>query len=427
MRLRALRWRRSTARALAALGLLGLVACGSEPAPQRRVVTLPGSAVGEEAALLREQLRRFARERPDIEVVLRRTPDAADQRRQLYVQWLNAGADDPDVLQLDVVWTPEFAAAGWILPLERFQPQLGEFFATGLEANRWAGALYALPWFVDVALLYWRNDLLEAPPASYAQLQRAAAARARAAPGLEHGWVWQGALYEGLVVVFLEQLAARGGAILDAAGAVAVDSPAALEALRALREAIEGGATPRDVLTWQEEQTRFAFQNGRALFMRNWPYAYALLRERASSRVAGAFGVAPLPGPAVLGGSQLAINARSDQPEASWAVIDYLTRPAQMLERARRVGQLPARASLYADPSLGEALPLRPEQLRAVLDRAVARPGTPVYAQLSAILQVHLHRALSGQSGPEAALAAAARALRELFEKTALAPPAGGR
>ncbi len=71
---------------------------------------------------MRRQLARFAARHPGMRVELQVTPDAADQRHQLYVQWLNARAPIPDILQLDVIWTPEFAAAGWILPLDAFEP-----------------------------------------------------------------------------------------------------------------------------------------------------------------------------------------------------------------------------------------------------------------------------------------------------------------
>jgi multiple sugar transport system substrate-binding protein len=220
---------------------LALIGC-AERAGDETVVTFPGSAVGAEAEVLRLQLERFAQLRPDIRVIQRRTPDAADQRHQLYVQWLNARAEDPDILQLDVIWTPEFAAAGWVMPLDRFQPDAEDFFPATLEANRWRGRLYALPWFVDVGMLYWRTDLLAAPPASYEELVQAAV-RAREAQGLRYGLVWQGARYEGLVTVFVEYLAAFGGEILDARGRVSVDSAAAVRALEAMRAAIESPAT----------------------------------------------------------------------------------------------------------------------------------------------------------------------------------------
>jgi len=398
------------------------------PVPQGSVITFPGSAVGAEAEVLRRQLRRFMESHPDIKVVQRPTPDAADQRHQLYVQWLNAGASDPDILQLDVVWTAEFAAAGWLLPLDRFAPDTDNFFPSTLVANRWAGTLYALPWFVDVGMLYWRTDLVDHPPRTFDELSyQAAAVQTRV--GLPFGFIWQGARYEGLVTVFLEHLGGFGGCILDSVGHVMVDAEPAIQALTYMRDAIyQARIVPPVVLTWQEEQTRFAFQNGQAVFMRNWPYAAALLADRSASQVSGKFAVAPMPAlstatpTATLGGSQLAINARSDHPEAAYAIIDYLTQPAQMLERARIAGQYPARPALYTESDLASTLPLPPEQVRRIIEHAVPRPVTPVYTELSDILQIALHRALTQQQSPTAALSDAARAMRTLLTKVGLAP-----
>lgn len=398
------------------------------PVPQGSIITFPGSAVGAEAEVLRRQLHRFMERHSDIKVVQQPTPDAADQRHQLYVQWLNAGVSDPDILQLDVVWTAEFAAAGWLLPLDHFAPDTNGFFPSTLVASRWAETLYALPWFVDVGMLYWRTDLMDHPPRTFDELSlQVAAAQARS--GLPFGFVWQGARYEGLVTVFLEHLGGFGGCILDSMGHVMVDAEPAIQALTYMRDAIyQGRIVPPLVLTWQEEQTRFAFQNGQAAFMRNWPYAAALLADRSTSQVSGKFAVAPMPAlptakpAATLGGSQLAINARSDHPEAAYAVIAYLTEPAQMLERARIAGQYPARPALYIASDLASAFPLPPEQVRRIIEHAVPRPVTPVYTELSDILQIALHRALTQQQSPTAALGDAARAMRTLLAKVELAP-----
>ena len=414
------------AAAVAALALPLLAGgCGEEPAGT--VITFPGSAVGEEAEVLRRQLDRFMERNPDIRVIQRRTPDAADQRHQLYVQWLNARASDPDVLQLDVVWTPEFAAAGWILPLDRFGPDQEAFFPATLAANRWwEGKLYALPWFVDVGMLYWRTDLMERPPATFSELARTAE-RARSVDGLPYGFVLQGARYEGLVTGFLEILRGYGGHILGPGGRVTVDSDTAVRALSWLRDAIhERGFVPKEALSWHEEETRFAFQNGQAAFMRNWPYAYPLLQDSSSSEVAGRFSISPMPAAeggtrtAALGGSQLAINANTEHPRAAWKLVDFLTRPQQMLERARIAGQYPTRPALYDSPALAEALRVDPDRARAVIRRAVPRPVTPIYSQLSGILQVRLHRALTRQEEPREALRRAAAEMRSLLERTGL-------
>jgi multiple sugar transport system substrate-binding protein len=410
--------------ALAVVATLAFAGCTGGAAP---TLTVSGSAVGREADLIRRQLARFQEANPSLTVALRETPDAADQRHQLYVQWLAARSDDPDVLQLDVIWTPEFAAAGWIRNLTEFRPRLDRFFAAAVSANTWHGAPYALPWFVDVGMLYRRTDLAPDPPVDLDGLVRRAD-QARSGGHVSFGLLWQGARYEGLVTVFLEHLGAFGGEILDPEGRVAVDSDAAVRALTFMRNAIwDEGVVPTAVLTWQEEQTRFAFQNGQAAFMRNWPYAYALLQSGSESQVAQRVGVSPMPGTAggnptaALGGSALAVNAFSDQPAEAYRLIDYLLQPEQMIERAAVVGQLPPHPVLYDSAELARVLPVPASDALQIIESAVPRPVTPVYTQLSEILQVSLHRALTRQQEPRAALAEAASAIRDLLARANLA------
>jgi multiple sugar transport system substrate-binding protein len=410
---------------LLGIGLILLLsACaGEEPG---NVLRISGSAVGAEGEVLTRQVGRFMAANPGVRVEIQRTPDDATQRHQLYVQWLNAQVGRPDILQLDVVWTAEFAAAGWILPLDRFRPSIEDFFPASLEADRWQGRLFALPWFMDVGMLYWRTDLVPRAPASLDELARFA--RAGVSDQVPYGIVWQGARYEGLVTVFLEVLGACGGEILTEDGRVAVASPAGVRALELLRGQI-GKIAPAEVLTWHEEEARFAFQNGNAVFLRNWPYAWPLLNERGKSKVAGRFAVAPMPPilaapgghpSAALGGAQLAVNAHSRLPELAWRLIAFLTAPDQMLERAQVAGQYPPRRSLWKDPRLAEALGVPLRDVRRILESATPRPVTPVYSELSEKLQIHLHRALSGQAAPAEALRHAAREMEEILEAAEL-------
>ena len=387
------------------------------------VITFAGSALGVEGQLLSRQIGRFMQANPGIQVRIQRTPDDATQRHQLFVQWLNARAGDPDVLQLDVVWTPEFAAAEWIAPLGRWKPNVGDFFPATVDANTWAGELYAIPWWMDVGMLYWRTDLMAHAPVSMAELAAAARAARSAPGGTRYGIVWQGARYEGLVTCFVEYLGAFGGRIMASDGHIVVDSPESVRALTFMRDLITSGETPADVLTWHEEESRFAFQNGAAAMMRNWPYAVTLVNTPGDSRAAGKFAVAPMPpGPggvssATLGGSSLAINAYSEHPEAAWKLLAFLTAPEQMLERAR-LGGYPTRPALYDDPRLSGAIPIPVAVARSIVEHATPRPATPIYSQLSELLQIQLHRALTGQAAPSDALTRAAREMNALVERT---------
>ena len=124
--------------------------------------------------------------------------------------------------------------------------------------------------------------------------------------------------------------------------------------------------------------------------------------------MAGRFAVGLMPhasgGTAVatLGGQQLAINARSRRPAAAYALVEHLTSPEQMLERARVAGEFPARSRALRSESSSAALGAPPDQMRRIIEHAVPRPVTPVYAELSELLQVHLHRALTASRSPRA-------------------------
>lgn len=425
-----------TAAALFAL-FAACTGCATSRPAERTVITFPSSAVGAEARVLRDQVARFTEAHPDVEVELVETPDAADERRQLFVQWLNAGVGKPDVLQLDVIWTPELAAAGWLLPLERFDTDTSGFFPNVIDAARYDGRLYALPWFVDVGMLYWRTDLLDHPPDTFDELADQAREAMARNSGVESGFVWQGARYEGLITVFLE-VAGGFGASLERRGPLVSDSEPAVAALSWMHRSVHGreAFVPRTVLTWQEEQARFAFQNGKAVFMRNWPYAWRLLSDPERSKVAGKFSVAPMPATAegqstaALGGQQLGINAHSDHPEAAYELMRFLTAPEQMIERMRVTGQLPAREPLYDDPRLADAGGVPPQQAREIIRRATPRPTSPVYSAMSEILQIHLHRALAGQVAPRDALGEAAQqmtARHDGFTRRPEAHPVAGR
>jgi multiple sugar transport system substrate-binding protein len=127
---------------------------------------------------------------------------------------------------------------------------------------------------------------------------------------------------------------------------------------------------------------------------------------------------------ATLGGAALAVNAYSDQPADAYQLMAYLLEPQQMIERAQIAGQYPSRPALYAGDDLDGVLSIEPASALAIVNRAVARPVTPVYNQLSEILQVSLHRALTRQQEPRAALKEAADAMRALLARVHLGPAA---
>ena len=415
------------------LGLaLGLLACMSQETAGPVLVMAGGS--GPEEEHIHKQLAAFHRTHPHIKVVYQSTPSSASARHTLFVTWLSSGSSEVDVLNLDVIWIPEFAAAGWILPLDNFLFQgsypLADFLPAGLACSRYLGKLFALPWYVDAGLLYYRRDLYEAlglaPPRTFSDLHKLRALQDKF--GLPFGFLFQGQSYEGLVCVVLEFLWGNGGEVFDEEGRLVLDSPQNREALTLLVDLIyRRGVSPLAVATFLEEDCRYAFQEGYAAVMRNWPYAYALM-EQSGSPVKGRFAVLPpLHGPegrpvAVFGGGALAINAFSRHPEASMELIRFLLKPENLRKRALALGMLPPLKSLYNDPALTMPFPyLAP--LKEVFLTAKPRPITPLYSFISDILRLHFSRALTRQETPEQALRSAQMEIAAMLAR--FQPPGG--
>ncbi|WP_329192259.1 MULTISPECIES: ABC transporter substrate-binding protein [unclassified Streptomyces] len=354
---------------------------------------------------------------PGERVTLVELPDSADETRAQMISELRSGGNRFDLLNIDVAWTSEFAAAGWISPLDRARFPLDAFLRPVVDTATFDGRLYAVPYVTNAGLLYYRKDVLdeegEQPPRTWADLIRQARTIAPK-HGLD-GYAGQFLPYEGLTVNVTEAVNSAGGSILRDDGArVTVDSGAARVGLRFLADGVRDGWISRDALGYKEEESRQAFQDGRLLFLRNWPYVYADAGA-AGSKVAGRFGVVPLPGPdgpgsSVLGGSNLAVSSRSRHPASAADLISYLT-SERVQRKVLTEGSLPpVRAALYEDPELLRAYPYLATLRQSVLS-AVPRPKSARYDQVSLAVQAVAQDLMARRETPDQA---AARLAREL-------------
>ncbi|HYR58829.1 MAG TPA: ABC transporter substrate-binding protein [Chthoniobacteraceae bacterium] len=365
-------------------------------------------------------VREFHDQNPDITVNFIEGAAATNAREDAYVTSFFSGETIYDLVHADVVWVPKFAAAGWLDDLTDRWPRerWAQFIPAAIEGGSYAGRICRVPTQLDVGMLYYRRDLVgETPPRTFDALVQLARKHQR--PDELWGFVWQGKQYEGLACVFVEALAGFGGTWIDAkTGAVGLDQPAAIAALDFLTRCVrETKISPPGVTTYSEEETRQIFGAGRAVFMRNWPYAFPLM-QREGSPVRGKIGIAPMPANAggksgaALGGWGLCVAKTSAHKEACWRFIEFIS----ALPQARRIhgatGLQPALKEFYernSDPAQRAAY--------AVMQHAVARPPLPQYAQASDILQRYVSAALSGQMSARDALQRAAKETRLLLGK----------
>ena len=380
-------------------------------------VVISCGAVGIEFQLCRSGAEAWARDTGN-QVKVVSTPNDSNERLALYQQLLAAGSDDIDVFQIDVVW-PGILADHLIDLRPYAKGAETEHLGFLVENDTIKGELKALPWFLDLGLLYYRTDLLEAhdalPPRTWTELTQTAeriqeAERKKGNTQL-WGYVWQGRAYEGLTCNALEWIASQnGGRIVEEDGAVTISNPQAVAALD-LAASWVGRITPPGVLNYGEEDARGLFQSGNALFMRNWPYAWSLA-QGSDSPVRGKVAIAPLPASAdgqssaALGGWQLAVSRYSKNPDAAASLALYLTGAAEQKRRAIEGSFNPTRQALYRDPDVIAANPLF-GQLAPILNSAVARPSRtlgPSYNRVSAEFWQAAHAVLAGEEKAKPAL-----------------------
>jgi len=358
-----------------------------------------------------------------IEVILDRQPTDTDLRRQALLVSLQSRQNDPDIFLMDIAWLAQFAASSWLFPLDDFMLRDNMihdiFFQKVLNlADRFRGNLVALPVYVDGGLLYYRKDLLQkygfkSPPETWKELVEYALEIQRKEREQNpdfYGFLWQGAQYEGLICNFIEFAGSNRGGLLLEGGVVRLNSEENRAALQFMYDLIhEYRISPPSTFTeMKEEEVRRAFEQGNALFERNWPYAWAL-HQAEDSPVKGNVGILPLPsfpgGESVsaLGGWHIGISKYSDAQQESFEFLKFIASFEIQKRLALQLGWNPGRKDVYYDEEVLSRLP-HFSALKEVFEKAQPRPVTPVYTQISEILQRYINAVLSGKLRPEEAL-----------------------
>ncbi len=391
-----------------ALLALGAAGCGGEPEDPNtiRLVAWKFNNPG----LWRRLADKFEQLHPPLKVALEIGPHSSTAYHDLLTQKLKNRSTEVDVFLMDVIWPPEFASAGWALPLDKTMCSSDQesFLPAALTAASWQGRLYASPLYVSAGALYYRRDLLEGlklePPQTWPDLIRQVKLIQTHYHGQElAGYVGQFKQYEGLVCNMMEFIWSAGGAALLPNGqAGALNLPPEIEAVRFVRDSLIGSAAPRGVLAYQEPESLEVFAQGGAIFLRDWFYAWPILDDPARSKVAGKVGLARLPSfpggksASCLGGWLVGLSAFSRRPEQACKLVKYLTSEQVQRRLVLEEGLAPARASLYDDPWVLKAHP-HFAKLPPLLADARSRPRTPLYPAVSQAMQVYFHRAISDQ------------------------------
>jgi multiple sugar transport system substrate-binding protein len=356
--------------------------------------------------VVRPLIEKWNAAHPDEKVTFKEQTDQADQQHDDLVQNFQAKNANYDVAAVDLVWTAEFAAKGWLQPLkDKMAIDTSKMLESTVEGASYKDTLYAAPQNSDGGILYYRKDLVPTPPKTWDEMMEMCSIAKANNIGCYSGQFKQ---YEGLTVNASEAINSAGGSVLDDQGKPSLNTAEAKAGLENLTEAFKNGNIPAEAITYQEEESRRAFQGGNLLFHRNWPYVYNLATTEGSSVVKDKLGMAALPGKdgpgaSSLGGHNVGVSVYSKNKATALDFLKFITSEETQKFYATQGSLAPVLAALYDDQELVAKLPYLPV-LKTSIENAVPRPVTPFYPAVTEAIQVNTYAALKGEKTAEQAL-----------------------
>lgn len=323
-------------------------------------------------------------------------PSDADGQREQMVRRLAASDEGMDLIGMDVVWTAEFAEAGWIIPMtdeQRAQVEEGTL-EVPLETATWKDKLYGIPKHTNAQILWYRKSLVEEvgdgePPKTWDEMFEMAEELKAAGQPYQIGFT--GARYEGLVVGFNTILSSFGGTIVNEDSTETTIDDKTTDALELMQRLATSGLASQSLSNSQEPEVFAQLQNGASAFSLNWPYVGSAMRE-ANPEVADDLGFAKFPSAVegepskvTVGGMNFAISKFSQHPEEAFDAAMCLRSAENQLKHALTAGEPPVIEAVFEEPEFKEAYP-QGEILLESLQSASSRPISPVYQNISTII-----------------------------------------
>ena len=380
--------------ATAALAAVGLVACGggSDASGSRDltffVAIQPGGTIEKVSERCSEESNGKYTITPEF------LPTDASQQREQLVRRLGAEDSSIDIVGMDVIWTGEFANAGWVEEWTGPQKQqvTENVFSNVIETASFDGKLYAAPFNTNAQLLWYRKDLVKKPPATWDQM-------IEEAEGLkEAGTIQvQANRYEGYMVFVNALIESAGTEILSGPEEVDLEQKPTEKALEVIGKLANGGAAPPSLSTSDEDTARLGFEAGESAFMTNYTFAYASAQAEAPD-IGKVMGFARFPrveanepSKPPLGGFNLAVSAFSENKDVAFEAAACLANDVSQKTAVELDGLPPSRSDLYSDKAVTKAYPGFAQLVKESIEASGPRPTTPAYQDVSLAVQRTLH------------------------------------
>lgn len=379
--------------------------------------------MGREGEVVSELIPAFERDNPGIRVQVQQIPWSAAHEKLLTAFVGNA---TPDIAMLGNTWVPEFEALDALEPLDQrvevsSHVVRNDYFAGIWNTNVVDGVTYGIPWYVDTRVIFYRTDLLakagyDKMPETWegwrtAMTRIKAGMTARQYPLLIPITEWPPPVILGLQAgsTLLKDNGTRG-AFSDPPFRRAFDFYVGL-----YRDGLAPALSGSEISNLYQE-----FERGNIAMYISGPWQIGEFTNRLPPELQDKWMTAPLPGidgpgASLAGGASLALFKRSQNKDAAWKLMEYLSRPEIQVQFYKLTGDLPARRAAWLDPTLSGNR--YAQAFRDQLDRAMPTPQVPEWEQIATKVYEHGERAVRGRASAETTLAALDRDVNRILEK----------
>jgi ABC-type glycerol-3-phosphate transport system substrate-binding protein len=329
-------------------------------------------------------------EETGIEVEILGVPH--DNMHQQFLSDAIAGGTAYDVLMVDQPWVSEFAANGYLEPLDDrlSEEDRADFVAGTLDTESYDGQRYGLPFLVHNLVTYYRPSMLEAagidaPPTTWEQYREAARLTTDPAAGT-YGTMIPGNRDSEVATRFESYIQQAGGDIVDAAGTPDIDTPEASAALQMMTQILfDDGSSPAGLHDLSAIQGQFL--EGKIAMVSVWPYLWAMATDPEQSKVADDVAVALNPGHpdqvATTFSWGLGVSAGSDAKDAAWEFVSWATSTDMLtrkgIEQLSPVPRVSAMDAVTESDALSKADREALAVFSASVERSTTKPMAPDY------------------------------------------------
>ena len=370
---------------------VGLTGCGGDESGSNTLNFFIFNEPGGGPQKVAEKCSKESGGKYDVEFTL--LPNTADQQREQLVRRLGAEDSSIDLIGMDIVWTGEFANAGWLAPVpEDITDAVTEnVFDSVLETAKFEDRLYNIPIWSNTQLLWYRKDKVDRAPETWDEMIDRAVE-------LDTDIEVQANRYEGLVVWANAMIQSAGTKILEGPDTIQLEEPATKRALAVMGKLGNSSAAATAIDTSEEDPARMAFEAGTAFFMVNYPFVYPSAKEGAPE-IFKNMGAAKYPkverdidSRPPLGGINLGVSSFSKKKDLAFEAIQCMIKPENQITIAELGGLPPVREDVYDQPEIKKIYPGFAQLIRESIADAGPRPSeSPAYQDLSLAIQRGVH------------------------------------